>query len=173
MTEAIGSVTIDSIFGDANISLEVFDSLLTRLQAMPATSFSSGKGFYKTYPKRWESLSVDQKAKTRLFVSKELDVAKQVALHNLIISDAATQEGAIAEQNTHTNKHDKCRILHLRGDSRLFSTWTRAFQPLTRPQLDARKTTQVIEDDPWAQLAEAFNDYSEFQYQNACVQYDG
>ncbi|KAJ1390738.1 hypothetical protein B484DRAFT_439691, partial [Ochromonadaceae sp. CCMP2298] len=64
-----------------------------------------------------------------------------------------------------TTKHDKSRLLHLRCDPGASADWTEALREKTRPQLD----THAPAADPWSRLAEKFNDYNTYRYQNACI----
>ena len=87
--------------------------------------------------------------------------------------EVAAANAEVTARNVNTTKHDKARLLHLRADSRLSLIWANAFSTLDRQQLDARNTATFTENEPWAVLANAFNNYAEYAYRNACLQYEG
>src|SRR3546814_10160705 len=64
--------------------------------------------------------------------------------------------------------NDTARLIHITGDPTLFATFTAAFQPMDRATLDAAANDRM---DPWAVIADAFNDYEQFLYLNATLQY--
>jgi hypothetical protein len=65
-----------------------------------------------------------------------------------------------------TNKHDRCRLLHLFVDPRLRQAWddtTRAFK---------RKDFEDENFAPYREIAGAFNDYENYDFPNAIMLYD-
>ncbi len=55
-------------------------------------------------------------------------------------------------------------------EPRLKHLWTKAGTPMNRTELDSRNSSTA--EDPFAQIAEAFNDYKTYVYQNPVIKYD-
>lgn len=72
----------------------------------------------------------------------------------------------ICERESNTNKDDRCRLIHLFALPDASSLWTKAYTPLERSTLDAKAKGQV-----WDDLANMFNDYDMYPFQNAVIEY--
>jgi hypothetical protein len=69
-----------------------------------------------------------------------------------------------------TTKDDLARLLHLRVDPGAAADWTSALREKTRAQLDViNSAEQAADADPYNRLAEKFNNYDTYNYQNACI----
>lgn len=127
----------------------------------------NGRVFWKTYGVKWESLTVDQRNKTVVFWN--MNISAEV--RNRILAEA--REKLLAEvedeniRQAITTKHDKARILHLRVDPSAAADWTSALREKSRAQLDLNNDNP--DADPWNRLAEKFNNYEAYKYQNACI----
>jgi len=82
-------------------------------------------------------------------------------------ADAASLAGSNVtnEREAQSNLNDYARLLHLKKDGRLATTWRAAFDQKTRNELDNKEGCC----DPYDTLAESFNDYEEFKYVNASI----
>ena len=69
-----------------------------------------------------------------------------------------------------TTKVDLARLLHLRVDPGAAADWKSAIREKTRAQLDVLNSgDQSADADPYNRMAEKFNNYEFFIYQNACI----
>jgi hypothetical protein len=173
MSPANNQTVFDNVFADPNSTTELLDEILKLLHSFDIQRFLSKKGFYKSYGSSWDKLSTDQKNKTKSFWFKEITPVDKAALVNIANTATRQEAEAAASRNLNVNKHDRARLIHMRADASLFSTFTKAFAPMTRPELDARKSDRPEDQDGWAELAEAFNDYETYRYVNACIEHDG
>lgn len=62
------------------------------------------------------------------------------------------------------NKHDWSRLIHMLGDSRLLSLFTKLSSVKTREELDDKNG--FVNVDAMVALTDAFNDYDTYKYQN-------
>jgi len=96
------------------------------------------------YPKLfafWASVTEDNK---RAILSRVLN-PPAVNIAALPVGGAAT-------------KHEYARIAHTTSDPEYAGIVTSLHTPMNRQQLDARRTTEAIENNGWARLVEIFND---------------
>ena len=164
----MASLTLDN----RSNSDEPFDGIapskvIPLLLALPASDCFQNKAFWKTYSK-WENLSVEQKNKTMAFWQKlTVDVRQRLIIqaneNNRVEQDEENNRQAM------TNKHDKARLLHLRVDPGAAADWTAALREKTRAELDVVNSSQAADADPYNRLAEKFNDYENYKYQNAVI----
>jgi len=158
--------SLEAITTDSSMPFAGIDTIhiISLLQTVPNNECINGKGFWKTYGK-WESLSLDQRNRALYFWNNNLtDATRQ----NLVDESRKISRVEQQEESTRqaiTTKHDKARLLHLRADVSLSADWTRALREKSRPELD-NKSDDL---DPWNLLAEKFNDYETFHYQNLCI----
>ena len=68
-----------------------------------------------------------------------------------------------------TNKHDRVRLMHLFVCLSAQPDWSAA--PLTRLQLDTRSQSVNTASDPFQRLADKFNNYEDYVFQNLTVEY--
>lgn len=73
------------------------------------------------------------------------------------------------ERERQTNKHDRCRLLHISVDDRLRKDWDMTTQQMTRAQLDDGGE----EINPWAEIAAAYNNRDDYVYHNVAVSVRG
>lgn len=141
--------------------------IVSLLLSLPPTSFMNGKPFYKTY-KKWSTMNIEQRTKTISFWNE--NITDSVRSDVLSKARGKMAENVVEERQrqAHTNKHDQARLLHLRADPPAAAYWTAALREKSRVALDARNDPRT---DPWNQLAEKFNDYKNYRYNNATVQF--
>lgn len=148
----------ETMFNDINK-----DQLLRILRAWKKENTTDGKAFFSTYPLVWDECTDLQKAKTKLFWFEKLKDPHRIAIK--VNADAALLAGSnvTKEREAQSNFNDYARLLHLKKDGRLATTWRAAFDQKTRNELDDKEGYC----DPYDTLAESFNDYEEFKYVNA------
>jgi hypothetical protein len=94
-----------------------------------------------------------------------------------VLADATTESAAESRQEAavtaQTSKDDIVRLLHLFKEPRAQRHWTNLYSILSRPELDARKSSREYSEsaNPLEFLAEIYNDYDNFLPQNLMVQY--
>ena len=142
-------------------------NIIPLLLALPAIDCPEQKLFFKTY-KKWDALSVDQKSKTVAFWQKLSDsVRHRLTSQSIVLNTKDTEEEKQRQANA--NKHDFARIIHLKADVNAHTVWCKALREKDRATLDSRNSENAAELDPWNQLAEMFNNYEGYKYQNAVV----
>jgi hypothetical protein len=151
----------------------LYGAVLGKLREYSASSrLPSNMKWHKSYPTNWERLDNPKRQKVKQFWgSLPAELRAEILLSAQ--QEVAAANADVTARNVNTTKHDKARLLHLRADSRLSLIWANAFSTLDRQQLDARNTATFTENEPWAVLANAFNNYAEYAYTNACLQYEG
>ncbi len=89
------------------------------------------------------------------------------------MNDVAAQSRQEVAVSALTSKDDIVCLLHLFKEPRAQHYWTNLYSILSRPELDARKSSrEYLESaNPLDFLAEIFNDYNSFRPQNLMVQY--
>jgi len=60
-------------------------------------------------------------------------------------------------------------FIDLRIDPGAAADWTAALAEKTRAELDVSNSSQAADADPYNRLAEKFNDYENYKYQNAVI----
>lgn len=138
--------------------------ILSLLQSIPTDQCINGKCFWKTYSK-WEVLTVEQRNKAMVFWEKNITEATRQCMIDESRKKKSQEQVEENNRQVMTTKHDKARILHLRTDVSLSADWTRALREKSRAQLDTKEDSI----DPWNNLAEKFNNYETYNYENACI----
>jgi hypothetical protein len=149
----------------------------------------NGKRFWSSYSKDWTKLTSDQINKTRLYF-QNLDAPMRVGI--LQKARAATIAAAAAKaqdanqandaaRKPNTTKNEVARLMHLVKDPRCAVHWGRIHNPMSRRDLDARKSTdapaaggmQSMADatNGWNGILEYFND-DDVRFENVTVQYN-
>ena len=135
--------------------------MIQELKKLNSSDTQNGKIYWKTYG-NWETQTNEQKNKSIIFWRNNITQD----IRDRIIATSNTQVNeAIQEENSRqaiTTKHDLARLCHLRKDPGLLATFYSALDTQDRVELDARVNS-------WNQIAEAFNDYERYSYQNACI----
>jgi hypothetical protein len=83
------------------------------------------------------------------------------------------QPTVVVPEKIQTTKDDVAHLLHLFKEPVAQRHWTNLYAVLTRPELDARKSSGEYAEaaNPLESLAEIFNDYEDFEPQNLMVKY--
>lgn len=139
------------------------DQLLICLKAWKSDQTKNGKGFYASYGNIWVKLNDSQKIKTKSFWMEQLSDPQRLAIFNKAESAFALGHTATKEREQQSNFNDYARLLHLKKDGKMVTAWNNAFDEKTRNEIDDADGYL----DPYSILAEAFNDYSNFKYENA------
>jgi hypothetical protein len=153
-------------FNDEN-NTSLLDGLMRKLREAK----DAPKKFYSSYPKTWSGLDDAKKRKVKEYWLSLPTTFRQGILES--VREERSLEPTASARHLQTTKNDKCRLLHLRADNRLFGLWRRAATPFTRAELDARNTDAAQHDSGWSDLAAAFNDYDTYSYSNATLVYEG
>ena len=140
-------------FNDEN-NTSLLDGVMRKLREAK----DAPKKFYSSYPKNWGSLDDNKKRKVKEYWLSLPVPFRQGILESL--KEERSLEPSASVRQLQTTKNDRCRLLHLRADTRLSTFWRRALSPFTRAELDARNTDAAQHDSGWADLTAAFNDYS-------------
>ena len=142
------------------------DLVLSVLHKLSADQCPNGREFYKTFTS-WGKLNEVQRNKVKSFGNQLTEPVKfQV---NLKANEAATlaYEDARGQAET-TNKHDRCRLFHVMALGSAQAKWTAALSPVSREELD----NPAVRTSAYEVLAEIFNDYDQYTFQNVCIAYD-
>ena len=111
------------------------------LQELDKARCPNEKGFYSSYPAKWERLDIEKRQKTFVFFGKLKEEVK-----NEVAPIAVEKEKSASEQpklrGSVTTKHDKARVLHLFADPRLVLDLRKAYGSGHR-RVDEEKTTVV------------------------------
>jgi len=153
-------------FNDEN-NTSLLDGVMRKLREAK----DAPKKFYSSYPKTWGSLDDSKKRKVKEYWLSLPVPFRQGILESL--KEERSLEPSASVRQLQTTKNDRCRLLHLRADTRLSAFWRRALSPFTRAELDARNTDAAQHDSGWADLTAAFNDYESFTYFNATLVHEG
>lgn len=137
--------------------------MLKYLKNLAKEKLRDGKPLPKAYVK-WDTMNEMQRNKTAAFFNLNIDNGTRQALLALARADLHREVEEDRERAALTNKHDKCRLLHLRADGKYATLWSQAFREMTRSELDADSPPNYYE-----QLADAFNNYAVNVYQNASI----
>lgn len=110
-------------------------TILDLCLAVPAGDCLDGKRLWASY-KKWSKMSETQKQKTVTWFNTNLfDSVRERVLANARQS-IVEKSNAESERAASTNKHDKCRLLHLRGDIKFALLWLQTCRDFSRPELD-------------------------------------
>ena len=118
----------------------VLVKVLSRL--LPEDCIGDSK-FYKTYVNHGENLTTVQYEKTIKFFKENLSSSKQQDVLQQVQHLMKDESQQVMAQKSSTNKHDRCRLLHLRADPKLANMWDNAHRPKTRNELDNSKYNQI------------------------------
>lgn len=146
------------------------------------------KVFWATYLKDVSKLTEKQLSNTRSFFQK-LDVnvktsilqkAKDATIAALT-QNANKSNDQQAGKKPSTTKHEVARMMHIVKDPDAAAKWGQIQNPMTRSELDSRKSnnapaagglqSMAEEGNGWIGILEMFNDPSK-TYQNVTVQYN-
>ena len=140
------------------------DAIVAALKEMKKEECFGNKAFFSSYP-RWDAMNEDQKNKTVSFFKKQSE-----SFRDYVIERARDMEVDVAattsKNNANTNKHDRARLLHLMELPEASLLWRTALSPASREVLDNKDM-----DAAFQQLAEMFNDYEKYQFQNVTREY--
>ena len=143
--------------------------ILPLLKALPANDCTNGKKFWSTF-KKWSSLSHDQKNKATVFWKRNISQSVRERLLTISRQQIVAEVADETVRQAITTKEDLARLLHLRVDPGAAADWTAALREKTRAQLDVVNSgEQAADADPYNRLAEKFNNYGTYIYQNACI----
>ena len=137
-----------------------------RLRKLKEDEIVGGKLFWKSYEK-WEKLTQQQKTNTVVFVNSKLCDLVRGKFYDDIRTDMANEVREEKARQAYTNKHDKARLLHIRKDPKFAGVWQRALDVKSRTELDADQHQDNAAC--WTELVQAFNNYKDNAYKNACV----
>ena len=139
--------------------------ILEELAKLSAEEVKDGKKFYKSYGNKWEKLTAEQRNKVFAFWNTAIDSSVQNRIQTNARGRIAQEVEAEKERQAITTKNDLARLLHLRVDPSAAAQWHAALTEKSRTELDANDSSA----DPFNKLAEFFNNYEHFVYQNACI----
>jgi len=118
--------------------------------------------------KKWSGMNITQKRKAVKAYQSLSDALRSRVVESAMQS-LRVAETAEFERLRQTNKHDRCRLLHISVDDRLRRDWDMTTQQMTRAQLD-----DGGEDiNPWAEIAAAYNNRDDYVYNNVAVSLRG
>jgi hypothetical protein len=144
--------------------------MLDLMHSIPIENCPYEKILFKSY-KAWDKLTSTQQSITCAWwrqLSAEVKQGLFEKARSAIIADVAHEKN----RSANTNKHDLCRLLHLFVEPSAQTAWSRAHRPLTRIELDTRKTEEGEKINAFNKLAEIFNDYKNFKYTNVTILYN-
>lgn len=139
------------------------DLVLQVLRSLKPEMCANNKAFFKTYMK-WSQLDATQRNRSKSFWSAQSDPVKRGVITEVNSLELVVMEDE-SVRSSQTNRHDRCRLMHLMVDAEMQATWTKALSPLEREELDVPELRKSSYED----LAEAFNDRAERTYQNVCI----
>ena len=126
----------------------------------------------------WDNLKAQQVSKIRRAWG-ELDESHRNRILLLARQRGQLEDNVVTTLSTarkaNITVHEKVRIMHLRVFPGAIPIWAEAFTCKPRPLLDAAGSSESAEREiavnPWARLAEIFNDFDAFQPQNMVCSY--
>mmetsp|Transcript_19960 Transcript_19960/g.33409 ORF Transcript_19960/g.33409 Transcript_19960/m.33409 type:complete len:223 (-) Transcript_19960:953-1621(-) len=145
------------------------DRVVEQLKVLSPEECPPGRnGWYTSYPS-WQRMTVTQQNKTKQFF---LLLTPEVRTRVATAAQNSQNEATVTEANRTqlTTKDDRARLLHLYVDPAAQGLWTEAYGVMDRVTLDARNSADTVSS--WDRLAEMFNDYDTYNYQNLSVQYN-
>jgi len=142
------------------------DLVLESLRSLKEDKCPEKKKFFPSYGTKWTSLSDLQKNKVKDFFNK-LTIPVQQCVVNHCLELERQQVDLESTRSENTSKHDRARLIHLWMAPSAQTHWTHALSPLPRLVLDDRPNRKA----PYDALADMFNNYEEYVFQNTTIEY--
>lgn len=142
------------------------DLVLEALRSLNADRCPENKKFFPSYGTKWSSLSDLQKNKSQDFF-QQLPSAVQQSVINYVECLEKKEAELDSSRSENTNKHDRVRLIHLWMAPSAQTHWTAALSPLPRAVLDDKDNRKALYDI----LADMFNNYEDYVFQNNTIQY--